>query len=338
MRILFICKRNEIYGQQLYTRRSAGLFNSTRFIVEALREQDIKAHIVEVQDNNDIDREVSKYKPNLVVLEALWVVPEKFPILMRFHPKVKWFVHLHSDMPFLALEGNAIDWIIRCAQQGVGMITNSEESYEALKPIVDREFLHYLPNVYLSEPREARLADKAHIDIGCFGAIRPLKNHLLQALASVKFAQDKGMPLRFHVNTGRVETGGEPVLKNLRSLFRDLENAKLIEHHWFEPEEFLNHLQRTIDIGLQVSLTETFNVVTADYVTAGLPVVVSKEVKWVSGFCQAEDNSLPDIVSKMHRVWGSRLLVRWNQVLLHSVTQKAAARWIAFATRCGAHE
>lgn len=166
------------------------------------------------------------------------------------------------------------------------------------------------------------------INVGCFGAVRPLKNHLLQALAAIQFAREKGAFLRFHINTGRVETGGEPVLKNLRQLFEDIPHAELVEHTWFEPEDFVNYLHRHIDIGLQVSLTETFNVVTADYVTAGLPVVVSKEVKWASRWSKALDNSLPDIVAKMHRAWDWPILVRLNQHLLQKSAKDASGRWL----------
>lgn len=152
-KILFILKRNEIYGSSLiYTKRSAGLYNSTRFIVETMRERGIDAHIVEVNDNNEIDREVTKHHPDVVVIEALWVVPEKFPVLMSLHPGVEWFIHLHSDMPFLAVEGIAMDWIIRSANLGVGIIANSRESFDALSPIVLDGMLFYLPNVYLSHP------------------------------------------------------------------------------------------------------------------------------------------------------------------------------------------
>lgn len=339
MRILFICKRNEIYGSALtYTRRSSGLFNSTRFIVEALAPLGIHAHIIEVQDNNDIDRAVTKHKPNMVVIEALWVVPEKYPVLMKLHPNVKWFVHLHSDMPFLALEGIAMDWIIRASKLGVGHIANSEESFNALKPIVAPEMLHYLPNVYLSEPMRAPLANKHHaVNVACFGAVRPLKNHLLQALAAIEFSRQINKPLRFHINTGRVETGGAPVLKNLQQLFKDTKGTALIEHTWFEPPELLKHLNEEIDIGLQVSLTETFNVVTADYVTAGLPVVVSKEVKWCSRWSKAIDNSLEDIVAKMHRAYKNRLLVKLNQLLLKRHSDSAIAGWYQFV-KSGGHE
>lgn len=331
MRVLFICHRNDIYGNTVYTRRSSGLYNSTRFIVEALAERGIHAHIVEVNDNNDVDREVHKFKPNLVIIEALWIVPEKFPVLQKLHPNIAWFIHLHSDMPFLALEGIAMDWIIRCANLGVGIIANSEESFAALRPIVSAGQLYYLPNVYLGKHLRAGLNEKRKsINVGCFGAVRPLKNHLLQALASIQFSREKGKPLRFHINTGRVETGGSPVLKNLRQLFKDTDGTQLVEHNWFEPEDFIEFLNDNIDIGLQVSLTETFNVVTADYVTAGLPVVVSKEVKWVSFISKAIDNSLPDIVEKMHRAYGRRLIVRANQFFLRKFAENSICRWYEF--------
>lgn len=318
-----------MYGQFVYMRRSSGLYNSTQFIVKALRPKGIDAHIVEVHDNNDIDREVTKFKPDIVVLEALWVVPEKFPILKRLHPKVKWFIHLHSDMPFLAIEGCAMDWIIKSAAQGIGIIANSLESFEALSPIVCPDVLKYLPNVYVGKMHKVKKYDwnKPTINAGCFGAVRPLKNHLLQALAALAFAREEGKFLRFHINSGRVETGGAPVLKNLRSLFCDIEGAELVEHHWFEPDDFVRHLHANLDIGMQVSLTETFNVVSADYVVAGLPIVVSKEVKWVSNWSHAIDNSLPDIVHKMRRALDCPLLTKLNQYYLKQHGHEAAELW-----------
>jgi len=226
-------------------------------------------------------------------------------------------------MPFLALEGIAMDWILRCAEQDIGIIANSQESFEALSPIVPKEQLVYLPNVYISKPQRAGLnMEHGAINVACFGAVRPLKNHLLQALAAIQFSRELGVPLRFHINTGRIETGGGPVLKNLRQLFKDTHRTELVEHNWFEPEDLIVYLRDHVDIGVQVSLTETFNVVTADYVTAGLPVVVSKEVKWASYWSKAIDNSLPDIVEKMHRAWRHKLIVKLNQHLLIKFTSE----------------
>ena len=334
MRILFICKKNEIYGNALtYSRRSAGLYNSTRFITESLTRRGVEAKIVEVIDNNDIDREVSLFNPDKVVIEALWVVPSKFDELEALHPDVQWFCHLHSHMSFLALEGIAIEWITAYAAMGIGLIANSVESYEALRAILSSDEIVYLPNVYVNAmhaPIPSTYNKKDVIDVGCFGAVRPLKNHLLQALAAIEFADGLGLNLRFHINGTRVETGGEPVLKNLEKLFEVVPNAQLIVTPWCEPAEFIDMLHSTIDIGMQVSLTETFNVVTADYVTAGIPIVVSKEVAWASTYNMAADNSVPSILHVMNRVWRSRLLVRWNQRLLKKFSNQAQQMWFDF--------
>jgi hypothetical protein len=246
------------------------------------------------------------------------------------HPDIKWFVHLHSHMPFLALEGISMDWIMSYAELGVGLIANSKPSYRALRAILSPTELVYLENVYLSHPRDPICDDeKRWLDIGCFGAIRPLKNQLLQALAAIEFAKQNGLPLRFHINASRSETGGDAVLKCLRQMFNRLPDAQLVEHDWMEPSEFLECL-RSMDLGMQVSLTETFNVVSADYVTAGLPVVASKEVAWLGLPSKARDDDIESIVSKMHLALGIPLIVRYNQWLLRRHSRRAQKAWFRF--------
>lgn len=334
-KVLFITKQNETYGFQNFNRKTSGLYNSTRFIVEGLRNRGIEAEIVEVIDNNCIDRVVTEFKPNIVVIEALWVVPDKFDTLKRLHPSVKWMVHLHSQIPFLALEGIAVDWISSYARKKIGLIANSKESFDAISTFLDETSeIIYLPNVYIGRPWVPYLKHHKHyIDIGCFGAIRPLKNQLLQAMAAIQFAKELDKPLRFHINATRVETGGDPVLKNLRALFSNPNtNGRLVESKWNEPEELISYLHAKIDIGMQVSLTETFNVVSADYVTAGIPIVVSKEVRWASWFSQVSDDSIDGMVVGMWMAYRRAWLVRWNQHLLSKHSHKAQGEWFDFVT------
>ena len=82
-KILFICKkRNTSYDP---TGISYGLLNSCRFVGEALESEFghlIDFNVVVVNDNNDIEREVVTHKPTHVIIEALWVVPSKFEILL----------------------------------------------------------------------------------------------------------------------------------------------------------------------------------------------------------------------------------------------------------------
>lgn len=90
-RVLFTCKRGGIYGG-VYSEagngpRSSGLRNSAGFVVNMLRANGVRAKLVEVTDNNDIDREVTAYRPTHVIIEALWVVSSKFEALQRRHPR-----------------------------------------------------------------------------------------------------------------------------------------------------------------------------------------------------------------------------------------------------------
>lgn len=334
-KILFICKKNENYGFVCHTKKTSGLFNSTRFIVEALRLKHVDAKIVEVIDNNCIDREVSKFKPDLVIIEAFWVVPEKFDVLKKLHPHVKWYCHLHSDIPFLALEGIAMEWAPEYLARDVGLIANSIDLYQSLKAIFNSSDILYLPNVYLSRPRSEKENRFKHtINIGCFGAIRPLKNQLLQAIAAIEFAKVMGKGLNFYVNATRVETGGEPVLKNIRELFRRTSFATLVEVPWLEPQAFLDLLHSEIDIGMQVSFTETFNVVSADYITAAVPLVVSDAIPWVSAQNRVCNNSsMVNIVAVMKHVYHNRQLVQHNQELLLKYAQEAIDSWLYFTRK-----
>jgi hypothetical protein len=327
--VLFICKKSDTYGFKSYTKKSSGLWNSTRFIAHALNDHGVSSNLVEVVDNNCIDRVVTEYKPKFVIIEALWVVPEKFDVLKKLHPNVKWFVHMHSGIPFLALEGIAMRWLQQYDYKGITIIANSLETYDALKVMIEPQHLVCLPNVYIGKPVSALLTCGPYLNIACFGAIRPMKNHLIQAMAAMRFAEELGMNCQFHINGTRVETGGYPVQKNLIELFRGRKHD-LVMNPWREPEAFIEFMSMSIDLGMQVSLTETFNVVAADYVTAGIPIVISEQIQWASDRCKADVNSIDDIVRIMHRVYKNRWLVRWNQQLLHRASRAAQKQWLKY--------
>lgn len=296
--------------------KSSGLLNSARFVHQMLLGSGITSELVEVVDNNGIDREVTRVKPTHVVIEALWVVPEKFEVLRRLHPDVLWIIRSHSETPFLAGEGISVEWFFRYLnQENVVISFNTPHTTEEFAQLYSyahpdatpeqvAEKVVYLPNYYpvTGKAEPYRLNKKDAVDVGCFGAIRPLKNHLLQAVAAVEFAARNDLNLRFHINSTRVEGNGDSHKKNVYALFAGLNSPQfqLVEHGWLDHEEF-STLVRTMDIGLQMSFTESFNIVTADFVNAGIPVVVSDEIDWVHPWFQATTTDSNDIVDKMER-------------------------------------
>jgi hypothetical protein len=153
--------------------------------------------------------------------------------------------------------------------------------------------------------------------IGCFGAIRPLKNHLVQAVSALRYAEMLGKKLEFYINSARIEQGGNPILKNLRGLFAAVPRAKLVEIGWLEHAPFLDLLW-SMDMCLQVSFSETFNIVSADCARCAVPVIASREVPWLGDYAIADPNSSSAIVQKMLQVrrqdLGQRLQWQWRDL------------------------
>ena len=195
----------------------------------------------------------------------------------------------------------------------------------------------YLPNYYPRQPvaqadlfisKPCWTRHDWTIHVGCFSAIRPMKNQLLQAGAAILFGRKTGKPIAFHVNGGRVEQGGENGLKNLRALFEGTPN-QLVEHPWLDHDQFLE-LLRSMDVGMQVSLSETFNIVSADMVSVGLPVVVSDEVRWASEYSKVPANDMEAVCEGLERVTtepDADKIVRENQRALDRFCKRSQEVW-----------
>jgi len=312
-RVLFVLKLRHQSGGGTTVLKHSGLFNSATFVKDMLCENGYVADLVQVVDNNQIDAQVKKHNPDIVIIEALWVVPEKFDVLRKLYPKVKWIIRLHSELPFLANEGIALEWINKYLHmKNVYVSTNSDFAQRDLEKYVKASMhpdlwrkIIFLPNYYpvkhTKTPPRLVWNVGSTINVGCFGAIRPMKNHLVQAAAAVEFAEQRGLKCKFHINSGRVEGKGDTVLKNLRAFFDGLGGRHvLVEHGWLDRPEFLQ-LVRQMDIGLQVSLSETFNIVSADFVNEDIPIVTSTEVDWMPKFFTSKATDARKIVNAMGR-------------------------------------
>jgi glycosyltransferase involved in cell wall biosynthesis len=364
-RILFILKRRSLgdYPSSPNTTdsysvdRASGLLNSVRFIVEMLQSANIECELVQVVDNNCIDREITRYKPTHVIIEALWVVPEKFEILTQLHPNVEWLIRIHSEIPFIANEGVAIDWITRSvAYPKVGVAANSIPALIDVRHILrsgnpewsektlDAKIV-YLPNFYPHKRIRDRHEqgewttpegwDKDALNVCCFGAIRPLKNNLLQAVAAIRYADEIGVKMNFHVNGGRNEQGGDNAMKNLKALFYATPHT-LVTHPWASHDEFLSIL-RGMNLSLCVSLSETFCIVAADSIALGVPTVVSSEIEWASAFATAQTTDSGSVVNAIKRVmhpWLRSFLKFHNRQGLQEHCETTKYVWVEYFVGC----
>jgi len=345
-KVLFILKRRDDYNPISHSPigLSTGLYNSANFMHEMLLSAGINSALEVAIDNNCIDRLVTKHRPTHVIIEALWVVPSKFAILNKLHPKVRWIVRLHSEMPFMAGEGMAMNWIgdyvtynnIDIGINAPRMLGEIKEYLKVAKNWSDDETnrrIIYMPNYYPNDYKIKKYSpNKYWINVACFGAVRPLKNHLLQAFAALKFANKINRQLRFHINGGRIEMKGDPVMNNLKSLFQHLSDQghQMIMHDWAPREEFLK-ICAAMDIGMQCNFSETFNIVSADLISQGVPIIGSKEIPWSTRFFNADPTDSDNIADVMLRTHQYAFVNVWkNQRNLDKYTQTTKDIWIDY--------
>jgi hypothetical protein len=361
-RVLFILKTRPTgpYGSWNYSEDgkplASGLSVSATQMAYALDELGIQNKLVQVIDNNCIDREVTQYRPTHVIIEAFWVVPEKFDILRKLHPNVKWIVRNHSKSDFLSHEGGMVGWALDYVKKGITLACNSPEATQDFKALAvsvgaDPAHVVYLPNYYrVQRPSFSPwmyvwkflrwigingtrpVAKDGVWNVGCFGAIRPLKNHLHQAMAAIKAAEHFGYKLKFHINANRVEGKAEPILNSVRQLFARHPQHELVELGWMNHDEFTK-LVATMDLVMQVSNSETFNIVAADAVAHHVPVLVSDEIPWLDGEYDANPNSVIEMTVRLLHVWrgsGNSYLQRDQRTQLANYAATSKALWYHF--------
>lgn len=312
-----------------------GLSNSANLVANKLIQLGYEAKVVQVVDNNAIDKEVHEYNPDLVIIEALWVVPEKFLELLPLHLDRVWVVRIHSKTPFLAMEGIAYKWIngynkIREKFLNFHISCNNAQFNDELNEVKNCESI-YLPNIYHPSFKRNDYVEKPLSDIvkvASFGAIRPLKNQLIQAVAAMIFANRLGKTLHFYINGNRIEQSGDNVLKNIDNLFVDTRH-QLKKISWLDHKQFVNFISKEIDIGMQISLSESFNIVAADFVYATVPLVVSPEIDWMPWYSQASPTDSSDIAKTLLKVWaeGSVKTQIDNAFALQNYNDAALAVW-----------
>jgi len=341
MKVLFLIKQDSDYGY--YASVKAGLFNSAKFLVQALEQRiiGIECKLSVCIDANCIDKEVFNYKPKVVVIEALWVTPEKMTELHNLHPGVIFVIRVHSNLPFLSNEGIAIAWIK--AYDKIKNVFVSFNNLETSYDFVNIGFENlYLQNIYGTEfsyraapqdvlelARASKSKRKRNIKIGCFGAIRPLKNQLIQSVAAIGYADSIDATLSFYINSSRVEQNGQSTLANIRALFNNTRHI-LVEVGWLEHADFID-LVKTMDLGMQVSLTESFNIVTADFAASGVPIIVSPEIDWMPDTCKVTPYSVYSIMNKIDQALTYRHFFSTQAVMkLYKYNAQAISNWNMF--------
>jgi hypothetical protein len=279
-----------------------GLGINALMTVKVLRKNGIHANLCAVFDFEGVCKGLEKHRPTHAVIQALWLTAAQMTDLCACFPDTHFVVRCHSQIGFLQVEPGSIktlrdDLFLQEGFLNLSVSSNTLRLQEFLQQVYKSPVL-YLPNLYDLD-RVNRKRDESHdhrvLRVGSFGAHRLLKNHTTACAAAMMMAQRRGSDLEFYVNAGRDENvKGNGIISALKHMTDRLPWVKLVEVGWEEWSQFRATVAH-MDLTMQTSFTETFNIVTADSVAEGVPAVVSSAIEWVPPRWQADVDNAADI-------------------------------------------
>jgi hypothetical protein len=263
-----------------------GLGVSALNICKVLRDQGINVIVWPIVSPADLLQHLRTDKDvTHVVVSAPWIPIADWINITRTYPDHIFAVNCHSNVGFLFADPRGMELLREGLKLELGTwnfhIAGNSRKFQRWIEDTYEQPCSYLPNLYhLQKVRINRpLFSGGVLRVGCFGAARPLKNCISAAASALEMAADMHVSLEFWISGGRSE-GSQGILNSMQAMYRDLPHAKLVIQNWQTWPEFRVTV-RHMNLLLQPSHSESFNMVTADGVAEGIPSVVSDAVDWV---------------------------------------------------------
>lgn len=230
-----------------------------------------------------------------VVISAPWLAAADLQDIAILNPHIVFACASHSNVAFLAADPNAFKLVrqythVERSTPNFHLAGNSSRlatwvagSYSV--PCWTIPNLYYLDG---SVTPNREMYSGGTLRIGCFGAMRILKNILTAGAAALQIGNEMRVNVEFWVSAGRNE-GAQGTLQSLREMVDGLYSIQIVERPWQEWSQFVQTIGH-MHLLVQPSFTETFNVVTADGIARGVPSVVSTAINWAPAAWKADSD------------------------------------------------
>lgn len=314
-----------------------GLGVSSLHLAKILKKHGICVNVYGIWLGPDIEK-ILRQHPEIThaIIQAPWLDVNSLGSLLFEFPQVKFAVICHSQIGFLQVEAGAVKLIreylmLQDESINFSFASNSKRFKDFVKKAYNSACA-YLPNMYeLERPskgKKKRQNDSSLLRIGSFGAIRLLKNHSTAAAAALELARKRGVDLEFWMSTQR-EEHGKGVLQMIQNLFAGLNWAKIVENPWQSWAAF-RHTVGHMDLNMQISATETFNLVSADSVAEGVPIVGSESIEWLPNNWVAKIDDIGDVVRIGNNLLNDSDAAEDGQAALAAYMVEATAAWLGW--------
>jgi len=296
---IIICYRDPAARYSTYS--PVGLGINAHMSAKVLRNCGIRVDVCAVSGSDHI-ASILRSKPTAthVIIEAAFISVENVGVLTRQFGNTEFSCRIHSQVAFLQCEPQAISMIrdyVRLQDHTLNfrLSVNSDRIGTFLEQVYGSSIL-LLPNLYfIDNPQIRTFREPASLlRVGSFGALRLMKNHATGVSAALMMASVHRRDLEFYLSVGREEGGGNSILAAVRNLFTGVPFGKLREIPWSNWSDF-RHIIANLDLHMQLSVSETYNITTADACAQGVPTVCSGALDWTPASWHADIDDVSDI-------------------------------------------
>jgi hypothetical protein len=253
---------------------------------KVLQQNGINTVVWPIINAEDLRKRLLAYPTENVIISAPWIPSPELQGLGYDFPNTHFSVNCHSNVGFLQADRSGVRLVrevmeLEAGSTNIHLAGNSRRFCDWIRFAFNAPCA-YLPNLYYLHDEPLPLPRPfcgGTLKIGVFGATRPLKNMMSAAGAALEIARSLRSPLELWVSAGRTEGGGEVVLGAVNEMLSNLPGISLVLNGWQTWPQF----RRTVgsmNLLLQPSYTESFNMVTADGVAEGVASVVSSAIDW----------------------------------------------------------
>lgn len=301
-----------------------------------LKHHGVHVSVFPVRDNVDVVHAIDRYnetheKPlTHVVISAPWLSLHDIKNLVSHFPNIKFVVLSHSNVGFLQADPCGVKLLRKYAHlakthNNLRVGGNSAAFVNWFRAAYNEDCV-LLPNLYPVSRVESKIWNGESLKIGAFGAIRPEKNFMTAAAAAMAIKSALGVPMELHMSTGG-DGCKSTTLPAIEEMVEGVPDVTLIRHDWQYWDNFIQLIE-SMDLMIQVSYTESFNMVTADGISRGVPSVVSPVIFWAPDSWKANPDDAIDVANVGVRLLtedqetiGSDALIEHNHQSLHHWTE-----------------
>lgn len=282
--------------------RESGVMVSVKHLKNNLDRIGFPTDICFYADNDDLIEQVKSTDYKCINLHVPSFSDETLEMILGMHDNV--VLSIHSTICNLQTEEDAFARLLRFGNSGIRNLRftcPSPAECEGLNAVTEGNYI-YLPNTFSYElkendiisniDRKCMTLERRPLRISLFCEYRPMKNMLTQVAAAVKYIEQHNRDTELHVFS---PANNNPIFKNIENIC-ECKGIELVVHERMNNEECFR-LQATMDIGMQVSLSETLSYVAFEQMVQGVPVIGSDSIPFAT--LNASYSSMPEMYDCM---------------------------------------